>query len=63
MPKIVVYVRAEDSRTIESITGKEIADWTREAVAKAIESWKESQADRWNTTPSGIAEDYWETAE
>jgi hypothetical protein len=40
MPKAVVYVRAEDARTIEAIEGTPIAEWVREQVQIAIEKWK-----------------------
>lgn len=46
MPKVVVYVRADDARAIEAETGQDIAEWTREALAKAIELWKHIQAER-----------------
>jgi hypothetical protein len=42
MPKVVVYVRAEDARTIEAATGQEIGEWTRQA----IQTWKAVQAER-----------------
>ena len=43
MPKAIVYVRAEDARTIEAIEQKEIADWVREKVAEAVEKFKEDK--------------------
>jgi hypothetical protein len=46
MPKVVVYVRAEDARAIEATSGKDVADWTRDTVAKAIELWKQVQAEK-----------------
>lgn len=46
MPKVVVYVRADDERNIESTTGKRIDDWVRETVAIQIELWKQAQAAR-----------------
>ena len=44
MPKVIVYVRAEDARTIEAIDGKLIDEWVREAVKAAIENRKEQHA-------------------
>jgi len=44
MPKAVVYVRAEDARSIEAIESMLIADWVREQVALAIERWKAERA-------------------
>lgn len=46
MPKVIVYVRAEDARTIEAVTGKGIGDWVRETNSKAIELWKQVQAEK-----------------
>jgi hypothetical protein len=46
MPKIVVYVRAEDSRTIEAVTGKPIEEWTRAQLADAIARFKEAEIER-----------------
>lgn len=46
MPKVIVYVRADDARNIEATTGKPVADWTRDTLAKAIELWKQVQAER-----------------
>lgn len=46
MPRVVVYVRAEDARTIEATTGKPIAEWTRETLATAISLWKQAQAEK-----------------
>lgn len=46
MPKVVVYVRAEDARTISASTGKSIEEWTRRALAEAIESFKEAEVAR-----------------
>lgn len=40
MPKAVVYIRAEDARSIEAIEGKPIADWVREQLAIVIKEWK-----------------------
>ena len=40
MPKAIVYVRADDARAIEAVTGKEIAEWVREQVAIAVDQWK-----------------------
>jgi hypothetical protein len=42
MPKIVVYVRAEDARTIAAMEKKSIEEWTRQTLARAIEDWKRS---------------------
>jgi hypothetical protein len=39
VPKVVVYVRAEDARAIAAITGRDIAEWVREQVADAIVKW------------------------
>lgn len=44
MPKVVVYVRAEDTRTIEAVEKKEIEEWVREVVAYTIKKWHEKQA-------------------
>lgn len=44
MPKVIVYVRAEDARTIEAIDRKAIDEWVREAVKAAIENRKEQHA-------------------
>lgn len=46
MPKVVVYVRAEDARAIEAQSGQAIADWTRDKVANAVENWKHIQAEK-----------------
>lgn len=46
MPKVVVYVRADDMRNIESTTGQAIEDWVRSTLAQAIELWKQVQAER-----------------
>lgn len=46
MPKVVVYVRADDARAIEAQSGQTIGDWTRDKVANAIEVWKGVQADK-----------------
>lgn len=44
MPKVVVYVRADDTRTIEAVEGKEIEEWVREVVAYTIKKWHEQHA-------------------
>lgn len=44
MPKVIVYVRAEDARTIEAIDAKAIEEWVRDAVKVAIEERKERHA-------------------
>jgi hypothetical protein len=46
MPKVIVYVRADDARNIEATTGKPIAEWVRATNATAIELWKQVQAER-----------------
>lgn len=46
MGKVVVYVREDDVRNIESTTGKPINDWVKETLATAIKLWKEVQAER-----------------
>lgn len=43
-PKVVVYVRAEDARTLEAIDRKPIEEWVREALKIAIEERKERHA-------------------
>lgn len=42
MPKVIVYVRAEDARTIETTQDKVIAEWVRDTLATAIEAWKQT---------------------
>lgn len=44
MPKVVVYIRAEDARSIELLAGREVAEWVREQVAKALAEWKAERA-------------------
>ena len=44
MPKIVVYVRADDARSIEAIEQKPVADWVRELVQYGVDKWREQQA-------------------
>lgn len=46
MPKIVVYVRADDARAIAQATGKAVEEWTRRTLAEAIETFKEAQVQR-----------------
>lgn len=46
MPKVVVYVRAEDARAIEAQSGQTIGEWTRDKVANAIDVWKSIQAEK-----------------
>lgn len=43
MPKAVVYIRAEDARTIEAFEQKDIAEWVRLKVAEAIIAWKDER--------------------
>lgn len=44
MPKIVVYVRAEDARVIEATEGRDIAPWVRAMVRDGINKWHENRA-------------------
>lgn len=46
MPKVVVYVKAEDARTIASLSGKTIEDWVRDTLKTSIELWKQVQAEK-----------------
>jgi DNA-binding ferritin-like protein (Dps family) len=46
MPKVIIYVRADDARNIEAVTGKDVAEWCRATMATAIELWKQVQAER-----------------
>lgn len=46
MPKVVVYVKAEDARSIEAIEQKEIDDWVRELVKYAVQQWREQHAQK-----------------
>ena len=46
MPKVVVYVRADDARNIEATTSQSIDSWVRSTLAIAIELWKQTQAER-----------------
>lgn len=46
MPKVIVYVRADDARAIATATGKTIEEWTRRTLAEAIESFKEGEVAR-----------------
>jgi predicted RNase H-like nuclease (RuvC/YqgF family) len=39
MPKVVVYVRAEDARVIESVEGHDIELWVRSVVRDEISHW------------------------
>jgi hypothetical protein len=45
MPKVVVYVRAEDARAIETATLKPVEEWVRAQIALDIDRWKESQVE------------------
>ena len=45
MPKVVVYVKADDARTIEAIEKKEVDVWVRELVQYGIEKWREQQVE------------------
>lgn len=49
-PKVVVYVRAEDARTIEAIEGKPIEEFVRRAIVLAIEARKQVHAERSKTS-------------
>lgn len=44
MPKVVVYVRADDARVIEATEGREIQQWVRTIVREEIERWHEGRA-------------------
>lgn len=39
VPKIVVYVRADDARVIQATEGREIGQWVRTLVREEIEHW------------------------
>lgn len=39
MPKVVVYVRAEDARVIAATEGREIEAWVRTVVRDEIAKW------------------------
>jgi hypothetical protein len=39
MPKVVVYVRAEDARVIEATEGRAIELWVRSVVRDEIAHW------------------------
>lgn len=50
MPKVVVYVRAEDARVIEAHSPKSLPEWVRDAVATAVANWKASHSEEaWRT--------------
>lgn len=44
MPKVVVYVRAEDARAIEATEGREIQQWVRAVVRDEIKTWHDRRA-------------------
>lgn len=39
MPKVVVYVRADDARMIEATEGRTIETWVRSTVKDQISHW------------------------
>lgn len=39
MPKVVVYIRADDARMIEATEGREIDAWVRTIVRDQISHW------------------------
>jgi hypothetical protein len=39
MPKVVVYVRAEDARVIEATEGRAIEQWVRSLVRDEVAKW------------------------
>ncbi len=43
-PKVVVYVREDDSRAIKAVEQKEIDEWVRELVKYGVEKWREQHA-------------------
>ena len=43
MPKVIVYVKAEDARSLEA-EGKDAAEWVRGLVRRAFEKRKENRA-------------------
>jgi hypothetical protein len=46
VPKVVVYVKAEDARTIEAVEQKEVDKWVRELVQYGIAKWHEQHAEK-----------------
>lgn len=44
MPKVVVYVRAEDARVIENRDGYPIDEWVRRAVRDEISKFHDRRA-------------------
>ncbi|HKZ42719.1 MAG TPA: hypothetical protein VJ044_17280 [Candidatus Hodarchaeales archaeon] len=42
MPKVIVYVKAEDARSLEE-EGKDVAIWVRDLVRYALEKRKEKK--------------------
>lgn len=44
MPKVVVYVRAEDARAIEATEGRDIELWVRAIVRDEINTWHDKRA-------------------
>ena len=44
MPKVVVYVRADDARVIEATEGREIQNWVRTLVREEISRWHDKRA-------------------
>ncbi|GIV03702.1 MAG: hypothetical protein KatS3mg015_2532 [Fimbriimonadales bacterium] len=44
MPKVIVYIRANDARSIEALEHIPIAEWVRKQVAEAVSAWTKEQA-------------------
>lgn len=44
MPKVIVYVRADDARAIEMFESKPVAIWVREQVAASIKRWRRERS-------------------
>lgn len=51
MPKVVVYVRAEDARVIEATEGREIDKWVRTIVKEQISKWHGTRARQLGAQP------------
>lgn len=51
MPKIVVYVRADDARVIEATEGREIGPWVRALVRDEISEWYSKRAEALGARP------------
>ena len=46
MPKVQVYVRADDARAIEAMEHCSLRDWVRAQVAKAVADWQRDMVEK-----------------